>query len=61
MGSGWHQIEDKTWYIPKVNKFYIEKNIFVNRLETVIFGMQMYFTDLNIMERGRGGAHGIEF
>ena len=56
MGSGWHRIEDKTWYIPKVNKFYIEKNIFVNRLETVIFGMQMYFTDLNIMERGRGGS-----
>ena len=42
MGSGqnWYQIMNKTCYILKVSKFYVEKkDIYVNRLESVIFDM----------------------
>ena len=50
MGTNWYQIGNKTCYISKVIKFYIEKEHLKSlskRLETVI----LYFTDKNIMQR----------
>ena len=35
----WYQIGNKTFDTPKFSKFYVEKDIYVNRLESVIFGM----------------------
>ena len=37
--SPWNKGQISVCYIPKVSKFFVEKNVYVNRLENVIFGM----------------------
>ena len=50
MGSGpiCYQIGNKTCFIPKVSKFYVEKRYFVNSLESVIFGMQTWDMEIDL-------------
>ena len=52
-------LKNKTNYIPKVSTFYVEKDIYVNRLESVIFGVKTCI--LQTRTECKGGAHGIEF
>ena len=40
-GPNWYQIGNKACYIPKVSKFYVEKNVFVYTLENFSFGIYM--------------------
>ena len=47
LGSNWHQIGDKTYYIPKVSKFYVEIKYLCDR------HVNVYYTGKNIMQRGR--------
>ena len=37
--SYWYVVGNKTCYVLKVSKFYVEKGIYVNRLESPIFGL----------------------
>ena len=46
LGSNWHQIGDKTYYIPKVSKFYVEIKYLCDR------HVNVYYTGKNIMQKG---------
>ena len=52
------QIGSKTRYLPKVSKFLEKKDISVIRLENVIFGVYVYYTDQIIIQMGE--PDGIE-
>ena len=49
LGLNWYQIRSKTYYIPKVSKFSVKKDISVDTLE--ISFLNAYFTDQNIKQR----------
>ena len=42
LGENWYHLGNKICYIQKVSNFSVKKDIFVDRLESVIFGFQMY-------------------
>ena len=46
LGSNWHQIGDKTYYIQKVSKVYVEIKYLCDR------HVNVYYTGKNIMQRG---------
>ena len=43
LGSSWYQMRNKTCYIPKISKFYVEKGYlwYGSRLESWIFNIQI--------------------
>ena len=58
IGPNWYQTGNKTGYITKIGKFYVEKE-YVNRLD--LLDVSLNLIDQNIMQRGRkDGWRGME-
>ena len=61
LGPNWCQIGNTICYIPKVCKFYIEKDIHVNTLESVIFDMSVGIVFYRAEHNVKGEPNAIEF
>ena len=50
LGPNWYQIGNRTCYIPKVRKIYVEKDIYGNRFKRFhLLHVNVYLTDQNML------------